>query len=71
MSRSLFYLRRGLFGIAFVGSLGFGANLAGAEPPSNSRNTCSTLEGRTECYRYCKAQGMKANCDLDYGCWCE
>lgn len=32
MSRSLSYLRRGLLGIAFVGSLGFGATQAFATP---------------------------------------
>jgi hypothetical protein len=32
MSRSLSYLRRGLFSLAFVGSLGFGATQALANP---------------------------------------
>ncbi len=35
MSRSLSYLRRGLLGIAFVGSLGFGATVAVAKPETS------------------------------------
>jgi hypothetical protein len=37
MSRSLSYLRRGLLGIAFVGSLGFGATTALAETGTTKR----------------------------------
>lgn len=36
MSRSLSYLRRGLLGLAFVGSLGFGATHALAEPQTGA-----------------------------------
>ncbi len=39
MSRSLLYLRRGLLGIAFVGSLGFGVTQAFATPqPGSARS---------------------------------
>lgn len=45
MSRSLSYLRRGLLGIAFVGSLGFGVTQALASPPAPSwPSNCSASE---------------------------
>ena len=37
MSRSLSHLRRGLLGIAFVGSLGFGVSAAVAQPEVRNR----------------------------------
>ena len=41
MSRSPSYLRRGLFGLAIVGSLGFGATAAVARPETrDSFPTC-------------------------------
>lgn len=43
MSRSLLYLRRGLLGIAFVGSLGFGATQAVATPSRAESGSCLTI----------------------------
>ncbi len=40
MSRLLSYLRRGLLGIAFVGSLGFGATQAFASPEVARTESC-------------------------------
>lgn len=45
MSRSLSYLRRGLLGIAFVGSLGFGATQAFASPEQAREAVCRTGAG--------------------------
>lgn len=41
MSRSLSYLRRGLLGIAFVGSLGFGATQAFGTPSRAPGAACT------------------------------
>lgn len=57
MSRSLSYLRRGLLGIALVGSLGFGATQAFAEPkgePVAAMGTCPV--GMWECCMTCYGQ---------------
>jgi hypothetical protein len=40
MSRSVSYLRRGLLGLAFVGSLGFGATQALASPEQARYSSC-------------------------------
>jgi len=40
MSRSLSYLRRGLLGIAFMGSLGFGVTQAFANPVEARFGSC-------------------------------
>lgn len=40
MDRTLFSLRRGLLGLAFVGSLGFGATQALASPQMASSGSC-------------------------------
>ena len=40
MSRSFIYLRRALFGIAFAGSLGFGATQAFASPGLARYSSC-------------------------------
>jgi hypothetical protein len=66
MSRSLSFPRRGLLGIAFVCSLGFGATQAFAGP-EQSRQTCTatgydyaTPECGAGCYRnigYCDYRG--------------
>jgi hypothetical protein len=45
MSRSLSYLRRGLLGIAFVGSLGFGATQAFGSPMQAREGTCEQTGG--------------------------
>ncbi len=58
MSRSLSYLRRGLLGIAFVGSLGFGATQAFGSP-------------NREPAVYCEATGYdypSAYCQSMLGC---
>ncbi|MBV9773011.1 MAG: hypothetical protein JO040_03640 [Gemmatimonadetes bacterium] len=48
MRRSLSYLRRGLFGIAFVGSLGFGATVAFAKPETSGSGAKCPI-GTTMC----------------------
>jgi hypothetical protein len=45
MSRSVSYLRRGLLGIAFLGSLGFGATQALASPEQAHEVVCQTGDG--------------------------
>ena len=72
MSRSLSNLRRGLLGIAFLGSLGFGATQAFADPsPQARRAYCSSGAEIRACLNSCQSQGMLANCDPDFGCICE
>jgi hypothetical protein len=52
MSRSLRYLRRGLLGIAFVGSLGFGVSAAFAQPEvPNRERECGP--GQVDCCGVC------------------
>jgi hypothetical protein len=68
MSRSLYYLRRGLFGIAFVGSLGFGATQAFGSPNQARVGYCTpmgydyhTPACGSGCYRgigYCSEGGI-------------
>ncbi len=68
MSRSLSNLRRGLFGIAFVGSLGFGATQAFGSPNQARGGNCipkgydySTPVCGSGCYRqigYCDTSGV-------------
>ena len=68
MSRSLLYLRRGLLGIAFVGSLGFGATQAFGSPNQTRTGYCppkgydySTPICGSGCYRqigYCDYSGV-------------
>ena len=72
MSRSLSYLRRGLLGIAFVGSLGFGATQALASPEQSARSgSCERTGfaylpyGCPECpsgYGYCDGYGTDCVC---------
>jgi hypothetical protein len=59
MSRSLSYLRRGLLGLASVGSLGFGATQALASPDIARSGSCQltwyeyySLECNAECWQY-------------------
>jgi len=54
MSRSLSYLRRGLLGVAFVGSLGFGVTQALASPTqvASSGGWC-TEEWEAYCDEQC------------------
>ena len=54
MSRSLSYLRRGLLGIAFVGSLGFGVTQALAGPATTASSYCEP----NECWNYCMGTGQ-------------
>lgn len=66
MSRSLSYLRRGLLGIAFVGSLGYGATQALAAPPQVPvARFCEAW-----CNDYCEQQGQMGTCRFDGTCWC-
>lgn len=58
MSRSLSYLRRGLLGLAFLGSLGFGVTQAFAKPERVSAPSCPALytlcfceDGTSKCFR--------------------
>ncbi len=64
MSRSLSYLRRGLLGIAFVGSLGFGATQAFGSPNRTQGVTCDVTGYDYPSY-YCQ---FAMRCD--YGGWC-
>lgn len=61
MSRSFSNLRRALFGIAFVGSLGFGVGQAFAEPRTSPARQpyCHTNEIRCYCmgWSYCSSTG--------------
>ncbi len=63
MSRSLSYLRRGLLGIAFVGSLGFGASQAFADSkagPATAMLSCSI--GETLCCSTCMRHVKRCPC---------
>ena len=63
MSRSLSYLRRGLLGIAFVGSLGFGASQAFAESkagPATATRFCPI--GYYECCMSCTKHVKRCAC---------
>jgi hypothetical protein len=55
MSRSLSYLSRGILGLAFVGSLGFGATSAFAKPEPAQRIICPFGYQPCQCpgYEYC------------------
>lgn len=68
MSLSLFYLRRGLLGIAVAGSLGFGASHAFAVPMSSGSS-----QGCPYCTTYCQDRGYEAGvCRSGYpgNCFC-
>jgi hypothetical protein len=66
MSRSLHYLSRGLLGIAFVGSLGFGARQALAYPQLDTI-ACDAYNdpfAHTMCENFCRSRGLYG------GGWC-
>ena len=67
MSRSLSYLRRGLLGIALMGSLGFGATQALAAPPRVPQARFCVEEW---CNEYCEQQGLMGTCRFNGTCWC-
>lgn len=59
MSRSFSYLRRGLLGVAVVGSLGFGASQALAAPPQAShQRVCYEAYCDDYCWRNWFATGQ-------------
>ena len=66
MSRSLSYLRRGLLGIAFVGSLGFGVTQALASPV---RTTALAECDAARCAARCNYPGMYGICTQGH-CYC-
>lgn len=70
MSRSLSYLRRGLLGIAFVGSLGFGATQALAEPQASGPARAPVCYGAMP-FR-CMCNDGSWGCSVDNGtpCYC-
>ncbi len=75
MSRSLSYLRRGLLGIAFVGSMGFGVKQALAEDVwQGTGETCDGADPNrhTYCFEVCYQMGyMRSRCNVDVGlCEC-
>jgi hypothetical protein len=72
MSRSLSYLRRGLLGIAVVGSLGFGATQAWGSPSVFSNDgTCPYDSMGPYKYRPCNEYcGGSAYCDGVSSCVC-
>ncbi len=76
MSRSLSYLRRGLLGAAFVGSLGFGFTQAIAAPASSKANWCTQSE-RAACQFTCESTygpGIVSRCyklGSRYNCVCQ
>lgn len=62
MDRSLTSLRRGLLGIAFVGSLAFGAVQALAAPrASGADGTCLYGDpgARSACQSWCQSEGYR------------
>ena len=62
MSRSLSYLRRGLFGIAFVGSMSFGVTQALAGPATAAASYCIP----EDCWEYCQRTNQGAGlCTID------
>ncbi len=70
MSRSLSYLRRGLLGIAFVGSLGFGATQAfGSTSFGVPGTVCYGPEDEGWCWWNCAFQGEGGG--YCYGGFCE
>lgn len=72
MSRSPSYLRRGLLGIAFAGSLGFGATQAfGSASMGTSGPTCIGPEDDAGCWWNCAFQGEGGGRCNDFGhCEC-
>ena len=71
MSHSLSYLRRGFLGIAFVGTLGFGAAQAFATPPGlAAARACDPVQDAT-CRDRCQAQGADSGiCDPTFAGRC-
>lgn len=71
MSRSPSYLRRGLLGLVFVGSLGFGATQALASP-EQARFTSCPATGYDYAYQHCAAgcPGGRGYCDAYGRCQC-
>jgi len=71
MHRSLSYLRRGLLGIAFLGSLGFGATQAFGTPSRGPGAACTP-----RLYEYASATcgfgcpGNRGYCSTDGVCVC-
>lgn len=70
MSRSLSHLRRGFLGIAFAGSLGFGATQVFAGPLPEARRACSSYAEVQWCRNHCASMGMLSSCDAVDGCTC-
>lgn len=67
MKRSFIHLRRGLLGIAFVGSLGFGATQAFAKPnaaPADAALACGSNE------RMCSCPGGIYCVNMQFRCPC-
>ena len=71
MSRSLSYLRRGLLGITFVGSLGFGATQAFARSDDGPSVKFCPATGEDYPYSIC-SQGCdgRGYCSADGYCVC-
>lgn len=65
MSRSLSYLRRGLLGIAFVGSLGFGATQVLASSPVSRHSDSCTIDEARDCREFCSRRGKSGTCTVD------
>lgn len=67
MSRSLKHLRGGLLGLAFVGTMGFGATQALATPePSSATSVCV----QAVCAAGCIAKGYDGGRCYDGSCSC-
>lgn len=68
MGRSLSYLCRGFLGIAFVGSLGFGASQAFAAPSQAPQERAWCDEAY--CDDYCGRMGWDGQCTRGGACQC-
>jgi hypothetical protein len=68
MSRSLSYLRRGLLGIAFVGSMAFGASQALAAPQRAPQAAAYCDEW--QCFMACYEIFRYGRCGWDGYCEC-
>lgn len=72
MSRSLSNLRRGLLGIAVVGSLGFGVTQAFAAPAQASKRNMCSREMDAYCDYSCGLDGLRGYCNGSGPyMWCE
>ena len=72
MTASLLHLRRAFLGVAFAGSLGFGASLAVAAPGEDAAARYCPARGYPYAYAYCGygCPNGRGYCDENGVCQC-